>query len=87
MSNHYLLALAMLVRALRAFILLREAPVESINLILLDDGHIFFIPRHHFSVFFSVFNPDAIRDVKSIQKGNPSRYGGRVFVLGRFFKK
>ena len=46
------------------------------NLVLLDDAPIY--NSSHLMGFFSVFNPDAVRDV-TLQKGSlPSRYGGRV---------
>ena len=46
------------------------------NLLLLDDVPIYQIA--HFGGFFSVFNIDAINDVKLIKGGFPSRYGGRL---------
>ena len=46
------------------------------NLILLDDAIIF--NSSHLFGFFSVFNPDAIKDLKLYKGGIPSRYGGRV---------
>ena len=46
------------------------------NLVLLDDAPIY--NSSHLMGFFSVFNPDAVRDV-TLQKGSlPARYGGRV---------
>lgn len=46
------------------------------NLVLLDDAPIY--NSSHLMGFFSVFNPDAVRDV-TLQKGSlPARYGGRI---------
>jgi len=46
------------------------------NLILLDEAPVF--NSSHLFGFFSVFNPDAVKDVKLIKGGIPSQYGGRV---------
>ncbi len=46
------------------------------NLILLDEAPVF--NSSHLFGFFSVFNPDAIKDVKLYKGGIPSRYGGRL---------
>lgn len=46
------------------------------NLILLDDVPLYFIS--HFGGFFSVFNADAINNVKLIKGGFPARYGSRL---------
>lgn len=46
------------------------------NLILLDDVPLYYVA--HFGGFFSVFNADAINDVKLIKGGFPARYGGRL---------
>lgn len=46
------------------------------NLILLDEATIF--NSDHLFGFFSVFNPDAIKNVKLYKGGIPARYGGRV---------
>ena len=46
------------------------------NLILLDDAPVF--NPSHLLGFFSVFNSDAIRDVKLYKGGVPARYGGRA---------
>ncbi len=46
------------------------------NLILLDDAPVF--SPSHLLGFFSVFNSDALRDVKLYKGGVPARYGGRV---------
>ncbi len=46
------------------------------NLILLD-GITVFNPNHLFG-FFSVFNADAIKDIRIIKGGFPARYGGRI---------
>ena len=46
------------------------------NLVLLDEAPVF--NSSHLFGFFSVFNPDAVKDVKLIKGGIPARYGGRV---------
>ncbi|MCM4169784.1 hypothetical protein KCTC52924_00013 [Arenibacter antarcticus] len=55
------------------------------NLILLDEAIIF--NSSHLFGFFSVFNPDAIKDVKLFKGGIPSRYGGRVSSVLEIFQK
>ena len=55
------------------------------NLILLDEATIF--NSSHLFGFFSVFNPDAIKDVKLFKGGIPSRYGGRVSSVLEIFQK
>jgi len=46
------------------------------NLILLDEAIVF--NSSHLFGLFSVFNPDAIRDLKLYKGGIPARYGGRL---------
>ena len=46
------------------------------NLVLLDEAPVF--NSSHMLGFFSVFNPDAVKDIKLIKGGIPSRYGGRI---------
>jgi len=46
------------------------------NLVLLDEAPVY--NSSHMLGFFSVFNPDAVKDVKLIKGGIPSRYGGRI---------
>lgn len=46
------------------------------NLILLDEAPVY--NSSHLFGFFSVFNPDAIKDVKLIKGGAPAQYGGRI---------
>lgn len=46
------------------------------NLVMLDDVPLYYVS--HFGGFFSVFNADAINDVKLIKGGFPARYGGRL---------
>src|SRR3989304_4607658 len=46
------------------------------NLFLLDDVPLYYIS--HFGGFFSIFNADAINDVKLIKGGFPARYGSRL---------
>ncbi|MDF4222041.1 TonB-dependent receptor [Maribacter sp. M208] len=55
------------------------------NLILLDEAIIF--NSSHLFGFFSVFNPDAIKDVKLYKGGIPARYGGRVSSVLDIFQK
>ncbi len=46
------------------------------NLIILDDVPLYYVA--HFGGFFSIFNADAINDVKLTKGGFPARYGGRL---------
>ena len=46
------------------------------NLVLLDEAPVF--NSSHLLGFFSVFNPDAVKDVTLIKGGIPARYGGRI---------
>ncbi|WP_086047814.1 TonB-dependent receptor [Hugenholtzia roseola] len=46
------------------------------NLILLDDAPVY--NGSHLLGFFSVFNPDAVRDVQLYKAGIPTQYGGRL---------
>lgn len=46
------------------------------NLVLLDEAPVY--NSSHLFGFFSVFNPDAVRDVKLYKGGIPARYGGRL---------
>ncbi|MFC4219946.1 TonB-dependent receptor [Flagellimonas marina] len=55
------------------------------NLILLDEATVF--NTSHLFGFFSVFNPDAIKDVKLFKGGIPARYGGRVSSVLEIFQK
>ncbi|SHI95317.1 TonB-dependent receptor [Pseudozobellia thermophila] len=55
------------------------------NLILLDEAVIF--NSSHLFGFFSVFNPDAIKDLKLYKGGIPARYGGRVSSVLDIFQK
>lgn len=55
------------------------------NLILLDEATIY--NSSHLYGFFSVFNPDAIKDIKLYKGGIPSRYGGRVSSVLDIFQK
>lgn len=55
------------------------------NLILLDEATIF--NSSHVFGFFSVFNPDAIKDLKLYKGGIPSRYGGRVSSVLDIYQK
>ena len=49
------------------------------NLILLDEAPVY--NPSHFLGFFSVFNPDAIKDLQIYKGGIPARYGGRLSSL------
>ncbi|MBS1634294.1 MAG: TonB-dependent receptor [Bacteroidetes bacterium] len=46
------------------------------NLVLLDEAPVY--NSSHLFGFFSVFNPDAVKDVKLIKAGIPAQYGGRA---------
>lgn len=46
------------------------------NLILLDEAPVY--NSSHLFGFFSVFNPDAVKDVKLYKGGIPAQYGGRI---------
>jgi len=46
------------------------------NLVLLDDAPVY--NSSHLFGFFSVFNPDAVKDVTLIKGGIPANYGGRL---------
>ncbi|MEZ4900421.1 MAG: TonB-dependent receptor [Spirosomataceae bacterium] len=46
------------------------------NLVLLDEAPVF--NSSHLFGFFSVFNPDAVKDVKLVKGGIPAQYGGRI---------
>jgi len=46
------------------------------NLVLLDEAPIY--NSSHMLGFFSVFNPDAVKDVKLYKGGIPARFGGRL---------
>lgn len=55
------------------------------NLILLDEATIY--SSSHVFGFFSVFNPDAIKDLKLYKGGIPSKYGGRVSSVLDIYQK
>ncbi len=46
------------------------------NLVLLDEAPVY--QSSHLFGFFSVFNPDAVKDVKLYKGGVPAKYGGRL---------
>ncbi len=46
------------------------------NLVLLDEAPVY--NSSHMLGFFSVFNPDAVKDLKLYKGGIPARYGGRI---------
>ena len=55
------------------------------NLILLDEATIF--NSSHLFGFFSVFNPDAIKDLKLYKGSIPARYGSRVSSVLDIYQK
>lgn len=55
------------------------------NLILLDEATIF--NSSHVFGFFSVFNPDAIKDLKLYKGGIPARFGGRASSVLDVYQK
>lgn len=55
------------------------------NLILLDEATIF--NSSHVFGFFSVFNPDAIKDLKLYKGGIPARFGGRASSVLEIYQK
>ena len=55
------------------------------NLILLDEANIF--NSSHVFGFFSVFNPDAIKDLKLYKGGIPARFGGRASSVLDIYQK
>lgn len=55
------------------------------NLILLDEATLY--SSSHLFGFFSVFNPDAIKDLTLYKGGIPARYGGRVSSVLDIYQK
>ena len=55
------------------------------NLILLDEATLY--NSSHLFGFFSVFNPDAIKDITLYKGGIPSRYGGRISSVLDIYQK
>ena len=55
------------------------------NLILLDEAIVY--NSSHLFGFFSVFNPDVIKDVKLYKGGIPARYGGRLSSVLDIYQK
>ncbi|WP_165733600.1 TonB-dependent receptor [Polaribacter sp. 20A6] len=55
------------------------------NLILLDEAIVF--NSSHLFGFFSVFNPDVIKDVKLYKGGIPANYGGRLSSVLDIYQK
>lgn len=55
------------------------------NLVLLDEATIY--NTSHLFGFFSVFNTDAIKDIKLFKGGIPSRFGGRVASVLEIYQK
>ncbi|WP_425592547.1 TonB-dependent receptor [Croceibacter atlanticus] len=55
------------------------------NLILLDEATIY--NSSHLFGLFSIFNPDAIKDIKLYKGGIPSKYGGRVSSVLDIYQK
>ncbi|MFT3795500.1 MAG: TonB-dependent receptor [Flavobacterium sp.] len=55
------------------------------NLILLDEATVY--NSSHLFGFFSVFNPDAIKDLKLYKGGIPAKFGGRVSSVLDIYQK
>ncbi len=55
------------------------------NLILLDEAIVF--NSSHLFGFFSVFNPDVIKDVRLYKGGIPAKYGGRLSSVLDIYQK
>ncbi|MDC0177253.1 TonB-dependent receptor [Polaribacter sp.] len=55
------------------------------NLILLDEAVVF--NSSHLFGFFSVFNPDVIKDVRLYKGGIPAKYGGRLSSVLDIYQK
>lgn len=55
------------------------------NLILLDEALVF--NSSHLFGFFSVFNPDVIKDVKLYKGGIPAKFGGRLSSVLDIYQK
>jgi len=55
------------------------------NLILLDEAIVF--NSSHLFGFFSVFNPDVIKDVKLYKGGIPAKFGGRLSSVLDIYQK
>lgn len=55
------------------------------NLILMDEATLY--NSSHLFGFFSVFNPDAIKDLTLYKGGIPARYGGRVSSVLDIYQK
>ncbi|WP_396147486.1 carboxypeptidase-like regulatory domain-containing protein [Flavobacterium sp.] len=55
------------------------------NLVLLDEATIY--NSSHLFGFFSVFNPDAIKDLKLYKGGVPARFGGRASSVLDIYQK
>ena len=55
------------------------------NLVLLDESTIY--NSSHLFGLFSVFNPDAIKDLKLYKGGIPSRFGGRLSSILDIYQK
>lgn len=49
---------------------------EDQNLVMLDEATLY--SSSHFFGFFSIFNADAVKDIKLYKGGIPAKYGGRV---------
>tara|TARA_B100000795_G_scaffold184614_1_gene140134 strand:+ start:32688 stop:35054 length:2367 start_codon:yes stop_codon:yes gene_type:complete len=55
------------------------------NLVLLDEATLY--NSSHLFGFFSVFNPDAIKDLTLYKGGIPARYGGRISSVLDIYQK
>lgn len=55
------------------------------NLILMDEASVY--NSSHLFGFFSIFNPDAVKDIKLYKGGIPAQYGGRVSSVLDIYQK
>ena len=55
------------------------------NLILMDEATIY--NSSHVFGFFSIFNPDAVKDIKLYKGGIPAKYGGRASSVLDIYQK
>lgn len=55
------------------------------NLILMDEASIY--NSSHVFGFFSIFNPDAVKDIKLYKGGIPAQYGGRISSVLDIYQK
>ncbi|MFC2109910.1 carboxypeptidase-like regulatory domain-containing protein [Bacteroidota bacterium] len=58
---------------------------EDQNLVLLDEATLY--SSSHFFGFFSIFNADAVKNIKLYKGGIPAKYGGRVSSVLDIYQK